>query len=86
MKYLNYIQPVDIAKNILRKHPHWFHGKPKIVLIGDEGEFGELRFDFGDEIVSYGIYIKDGEKILDAAYHAIYNFVAITDQIMKDII
>ena len=74
MNYLNYCQPKDIAERIQRRHRHWFHGKPSIKLYGDNGSFGKLQFNFGDRIFTSNIYIKDRNKILDAAHIAIENF------------
>lgn len=59
--------PVDIVSRILRRKRHWFHGSPTVTLIGEDNSFGELQFDFGDEVIKYKIYIKDRKKILDVA-------------------
>lgn len=77
-----YCNPEDVAMNILLKKNDWFHGIPDIQLIGDEGKFGTLRFDFGDEIVRMNLFIKDREAILDAAHHAVHNF----DEMIKNIL
>ena len=71
---LNYCQPEDIAQRLLRRKPIWFHGKPSLSLEGDKNTFGKLKFDFGDEIVVYNIWIADRGHILDAATVAIWNF------------
>lgn len=71
---LNYCTPTDIANRIFRKKRHWKQGPPTIGLAGNEGAFGELRFDFKDEVVSYTIFIKNRKVILDTAEDVIQNF------------
>lgn len=71
---LNYCTPEDIAEKILLKKSDWPYGIPFIELIGNTGEFGTLKFSFGDEIVRFKIFIKDREAILDAAHIAVHNF------------
>lgn len=72
-RYCNYCQPYDIARRILRRKPYWYHGKPDIRLAGENNTRGELEFDFKNLIVTYSIFIKDRDKILDAAHMAIEN-------------
>lgn len=74
MSLLNYCQPNDIAERIAFRKRHWFHGNPDICLIGEQNKFGELIFDFHDVVVKFSIYIKNRNKILDAAHLAIMNF------------
>lgn len=71
---LNYIQPIDVALRLSRVHPNWYHGIPDIILTGETGKFGDLKFDFQDSIIEYRIFIRDREKILDAAHLAVINF------------
>lgn len=71
---LAYIQPQDIVQRISRRKPYWFHGNPKIKLIGNDGQFGTLEFDFIDMVLQFRIFIKNRSKILDVAHHAIMNF------------
>lgn len=73
MKNLSYCTPLDIAERLSYRKPYWLHGKPKIRLTG-KTKFGNLIFDFGDEKISYKIFIKNREAILDAAYLAVDNF------------
>lgn len=68
------ITPQDIVARLLCRHPCWFHGEPTIHLSGEEGSFGKLKFDFGDEIVEYNIYIDNRKGTLDAAHTAVKNF------------
>ena len=70
----HYINRDDIAERLCRHKRHWFHGNPKIKLSGNEKEFGKLVFDFGDEIITFGVYIKCSEYILYEAHLAIENF------------
>ncbi len=49
------IQPIDIVQRIRKVKPFWFHGNPKIELIGDVNTFGTLKFDFIDKIIEYKI-------------------------------
>lgn len=79
-----YIQPRDIVNRLLYSKRHWFHGEPTISVSGKNGSFGELVFDFKDEIVSYTVYLKDKHKILLMAQNAIKNFSKIANQIYKD--
>lgn len=81
--FQNYIQPHDIVKRLLCRHPVWYHGEPKVVLTGDVGSFGKLSFDFGDDVVEYNIYIKNRDQILDAAHLAIKNYPAYAEPIIR---
>lgn len=71
---LQYCQPIDVARRIVRKKQFWFHGNPAVFLIGLTGTFGILKFDFTDETLTFEIYIKDRTKIINAAETAIQNF------------
>lgn len=77
---MTYITPEDITARLLRRHPFWFHGEPKIELIGEEHTFGILKFDFEDEIVSYRIYIRDRNEILAAAQSFVENYLQLSSQ------
>ena len=79
-----FIDPRDIAYRLFRRHRFWYHGKPKIVLEGEDNKFGKLKFDFGDEVVEYKIYICDRDAILDAAHMAVENFSELVQQIILD--
>jgi hypothetical protein len=74
------IIPHDIVDRLLHKKPYWFHGKPKIELIGQDNSFGKLRFDFSDQVIEYNVFIYDRNHILDAAHFAIENFVQIASE------
>jgi len=76
-----FITPIDVAARLLRSHRIWFHGKPKVSLEGEDLKFGKLCFDFGDEVVRYGIYIHDREVILGAAEMAVENFDILAEEI-----
>ncbi len=76
-KFDGFITPTDVAQRLYRRHRFWFNGKPIISLEGKEKEFGRLKFDFGDQIVEYRIYIHDREKILNASHFAIENMCQI---------
>jgi len=84
MKFLNYCNPHDVACRLYFQKRFWFHGKPTISLEGEVGTFGNLKFDFIDQIVSMKIYIKDRELILDAAHYAVMDFQRITDRMFED--
>jgi hypothetical protein len=81
--YANYCTPCDIAYRLYMRHRFWFHGNPTITLIGDNGKFGTLAFDFIDEVVRYTIWIADRQKIIDAAQMAVLNFRAETQILME---
>ena len=82
MKFLNYCNPQDVAIRLYARNRFWFYGNPKIDLVGENGKFGKLKFDFGDNvIVSMNIFIKDKEMIIDAANYAVINFKSITKEI-----
>lgn len=84
MKFLSYCNPHDVAVRLYFKKRIWFHGLPKVSLIGEVGTFGKLQFDFGDSIVLMTIYIKDRDKILDAACYAVMEFQEIIDRMFED--
>lgn len=84
MTYLNYCNHRDVAFRLFSKKRHWFHGIPKVALKGNSGSFGHLVFDFGDEIVSMKIYIKDKEPILDAAFYAVMKFSEIINNMSEE--
>ena len=84
MKFLNYCNPHDVATRLYFQKRFWYHGEPKITLVGEVGSFGKLNFDFGDSVVSMRIYIKDRELILDAAHYAVMNFQDICDKMYED--
>ena len=69
-----FIQPEDIVYRLRRRKRHWFHGKPTILVRGEEYSFGVLEFNFSDSIESFGIWIINKSKILDVANEAIENF------------
>lgn len=58
------IYAIDIVDRLVRAKPFWFNGNPTIKLTGLPGTFGSLLFDFGDDIISYKIRIKDCKHIL----------------------
>lgn len=70
---MNAIQPIDIIRRLIRRKRFWFNGNPTIALEGNENSFGTLSFDFKDEVLSYKIYIKDRDHILNCANEAIVN-------------
>lgn len=78
---MNYVTEIDVADRLLRRKPNWFHGKPRVGLAGIDGNFGKLQFYFSDEVVEFGVYIKDREKIIDAAEMAVENFSEIVNRI-----
>lgn len=84
MNFLNYCTPYDIACSLYFKKRFWFHGVPKVELEGEEGTFGQLKFDFGDEVIVQNVYVKDRNKILDAACLAVTNFQELTDKMHED--
>ena len=69
-----FVNAEDIALRLYRKSPHWFKGEPVVVLDGETGSFGFLRFQFPDEIISFRIYIKDKVEILGLAQIAVDEF------------
>lgn len=71
---LIYCQPRDIVERLLRRKRIWFHGNPYISLSGKQGKMGILRFDFIDEVVEFGIYLKDKDQIQQAARRAVMLF------------
>lgn len=75
-----YCLPEDIAYRLSRRKPYWFHGLPNISLEGNNGSFGRLSFDFKDLIVTFTLYIKDREQILDAAHIAVHNFIKLCEE------
>lgn len=75
-----FISPQDVVVRLLRRHRIWFHGEPTVALDGEEGSFGTLKFDFGDEVVEYKIYIHNRDIILDAVWIAIKNFSQMADE------
>lgn len=79
-----FIQPIDVARRLLFRKRFWHHGKPTIALTGEEGGFGKLAFDFGDEVVEFTIFVKDREAILDAAHMAVENFNELVRAIWND--
>jgi hypothetical protein len=70
------ILPEDIAERLYRRKSCWYYGVPEIRLLGSPRQFGELIFDFGDEVLSWNIRIPIAgrHKLLDVAYLAVYNF------------
>ncbi len=81
---LTYIQPEDIARRLVRAKPFWFHGAPKIHLLGDVKTFGDLSFNFGDQVVTYRVYIKDYWKIMKVAAIAVGNFAELCRKVGED--
>jgi hypothetical protein len=77
---MGFITSQDVVARLLRRHPFWFHGEPKVELKGEERTFGVLSFDFGDELVSYRIYIYNRDVILDAAWMAVKNFCQLSQE------
>jgi len=78
--FLSYVEPLDIAKRLYRRKRLWYHGNPTFKLVGELGKFGHISFDFIDEIITYKIYIKDKQKILNACMVAIGNFNSLVEQ------
>lgn len=72
--FLNYCKPRDIVNRLFMTKRHWFHGLPKIKITGNNKSFGVLIFDFTDELVEFKIWIKDRQKIINAAYLAVKDF------------
>jgi len=81
--YLPYCQPKDVAQRILYVKRYWFHGNPKIEVIGETGQYGKLSFDFADEKVEYAVFLADKEKIRRAARHGIMHFRILAEEIME---
>lgn len=81
---MDYIRADDVADRILRRKMHWFHGKPMVLLEGNQGEFGKLSLDFGDEVVSWSIFIRDRDTILDATFMAVENFSAYVKRLWEE--
>jgi hypothetical protein len=81
---MSFIEPQDVVERLMRRKPHWFHGRPKIELSGNPGEFGVLRFDFIDKVVEYRIFIADRQVILDAAEMGILNFSRIVNKLWEE--
>lgn len=80
MNFPTYCQPHDIARRFLYAKPYWFHGNPKVKLVGENRSFGRLHFDFGDKQLVYRIWIKDREAILDSAHMAVMNFTELAQE------
>lgn len=78
-----FIKPIDVATRIWRRHRHWYHGEPSVALEGEDHQFGKLKFDFGDEIIQYRVFIHDREEILGAAEVAVKNFDSLVEQILE---
>lgn len=70
----NYCQPEDIVDRIVRTKTYDFPHRPNIILAGNNGEFGTLYIDLHYRTLQWRIYIRDREKILNAARLAIDNF------------
>lgn len=81
--FLNYAQPQDIAQRIFRRKPYWFHGPPSFSLLGENGEFGVLKLDFGDEVYEWTIYISDKERIENAVQLTIDNFEYYVSELLE---
>ena len=83
----NYITEQDVVErisHILHRQPYWFHGEPIVSLKGNEGGFGELWFNYTENIVRIAIFIKNKQEILAIAQSAIKNFPAIADQLYRE--
>jgi hypothetical protein len=78
-----YVIADDIVERLSYRKPYWHHGKPQILLFGDEATFGWLEFDFQDVVVVYNVYIKDKDAILNAAMEAIENFTQICNRLWE---
>ena len=84
LKYLSYIDPKDVALRLMRRKMIWFHGAPKVTLVGKNGTFGKLCFDFhDDDIVEWKIFISNRNKILNAARTAVKQFKDIVQEIYR---
>jgi hypothetical protein len=77
------IEPKDVVLRLIRRKPHWFHGRPKVSLKGRKRRFGKLLFDFIDQVVEYNIFIYDRKHILETARYAIDHFNEILDEHMR---
>ena len=82
MEYCKFIQPDDIALRLMWGKIGIWPKMPTVSLTGAEGTFGSLVFDFTEEgededILVYGVFIKDYQKILRAANYTIENYRAI---------
>lgn len=83
---LTFITPYDIARRLYFRKRYWFKGKPKIIITGNNNEFGKLIFDFTDDIIIYTVYLKSKSKILNIANIAINNYsVYLNDNMIYDI-
>jgi hypothetical protein len=52
-----YITIRDVVERLVWKKPFWPHSKPAISVEGQRGQFGKLVFDFGDEVISFNLYL-----------------------------
>jgi hypothetical protein len=59
-----YITISDITQRLLYRKPHWLQGIPDVRVDGSKGGFGELVFDFHDEVVSYRLYLHVDPKVV----------------------
>lgn len=80
---MNGIQPSDIAERLYFRKRHWFHGEPKIKVLGNEGKFGKLQFDFGDEKVEFNVYLKSKDRLMATAQMAVRNFENLTNKMLE---
>ena len=78
-----FITPQDVFDRLFRSHRIWFHGEPTVTLDGEKGSFGMLKFDFGDEVVEYKVYIHNRDIILDAAWMAVKNFSQMANEYIE---
>lgn len=79
---MKFVNSEDIAVRLYRHKRHWFNGMPSVVVKGVSGSFGTLNFDFGDEVVSFRIYIMgDFEQYKRLAEIAVLNFEFLLRQV-----
>ena len=74
---------IRFQKNEGNYEPEWVICEPQIKILGKEGQFCSLIFDFGSDVLCYSIFIKDLislNKILNVASVAIKNFVNLSKQ------
>lgn len=70
---MNYIIPEDVCNRIYFKKRNWYR-KPIVNIEGDEGKFGKIKIDFGDEVVDFSIYLKNKKQIKAVVEMAFENF------------
>lgn len=78
------INEEDIAKKLYRKRSVWPR-IPEVDLVGTEGKFGYLVFDFGDDDpVRINVYIHNAKELLDSAVEAVKDFEEIINHWFRE--